>query len=126
MSNIQEIFRLITFVIPGYVAYKIYGYYYAGKKNSDLETILISIINTILIHILLNICGLNLWEMSDSFSVIIQASILLPVAVVFGLFLVGSRKLLIKFNFFPKDSVNVWGLKLKSYESAWVIVKSVE
>ena len=93
MNNIQDIFRLITFVIPGFIAYKIYGFTYGGKKSSDLETILISIINTIIIHILLDFSGFNLWEMDDKYSVIDQAAILLPISVVFGWVLIGSRKL---------------------------------
>lgn len=123
MSQFQDIFRIITFIIPGYIAYKTYRYKYPAKKSSDLDTIIISIAHTVIIHIILNFVGVDLLFSSEKNSVINQAAILMPTAIGYGFILSLFRLFAIKINYFPKDNISTWGVVLKTYEGIWVIVK---
>lgn len=113
--KIVEIFYLVLYVIPGFLAIEIYRTKYPAKKTSDTTNIIWSIICTVIILCVLGIIGhhqglpdLNYFDKNPRTISLESAVILLGSGFFSGLLLIAFRWIRSKLGVFPPNLVNVW------------------
>ena len=121
--GIQNVYELLIYIVPGFIANEIYGAKYPGKKISDLDKIIWSLIYTIIILALIQLFPwIKLTELQNNSSLILISFILILSGIIFGGLLILWRKVRTKLGFLSPAPISVWSNVLEKFESCWVIV----
>ena len=121
--GIENIYLLLIFIVPGFLANEVYRSVYPAKKISDLDKTIWSLLYTIFILAALQLLGYKiLEEFSDSFSIVFYSIIPILMGVWLGGMLIIWRKLRSLMPFLEPSSVSVWSEVLEKPKSCWVVV----
>lgn len=123
----SNVILIIMFVVPGFIANRVYGNYYAGIKDSDFGRIISSIIYSI-ICLLITTVLFKLFGGDFSFDTKgksitpTQIAILIGVSYSYGYALIGIEK--IKRKYFPRQikEQSTWAHINSVHKNSWVVV----
>lgn len=123
----SNVILIIMFVVPGFIANRIYGSYYAGIKDSDFGRIVSSIIYSIICLLittgLFALCGGKFSFDTDGKSITLtQIVVLIAVSYLYGFALIGIEKF--KRKYFPGQikEQSTWAHINSVHKNSWVVV----
>ena len=121
--GIENIYQLLIYIVPGFLANEVYRSRYPAKKISDVDKIIYSLIYTIFILTVLQLFGYQIPnEQGNILSIIINSMIPILSGIVLGVLLIFGWKIRLKITFLGPSQVSVWGEILEKYKTCWAVV----
>jgi len=131
--DFTQVFRVLAYVIPGFIGYQLYRGAYPVKRVSDTVVVLWSLIHTLIILVafgflswLFNIHRLNFFARPPETLGWKSAALLIVSGFLYGGLLSGLHWLRQRFNLWTPDPLSIWAKVNLQKEGYWTLVRLKE